>query len=146
MGAFFFFFPAWRNSVTHLCFTLASKSDTNLSDCPSVAICHRTTKCNGRLLGKSNFYYHIAICHMGQQNKIEGIIFRAALIIHFYWNITYLIIKGSIHKAQHTFKCESINFTTYSKIKTKMSQQNSKLMVCAIGREKCPKCLCAVKI
>jgi len=34
----------WRNSVAHLCFICTSMSDGILSDCPSTAICHTTTK------------------------------------------------------------------------------------------------------
>ena len=46
------FFSAWRNSVTHLCFILTSMSDAILSDCPSAAICHTATECNGILVGR----------------------------------------------------------------------------------------------
>ena len=39
-----------------------------LSDCPSAAICHMATKCNGILVGRFNLYYHptnICLWHCG---------------------------------------------------------------------------------
>ena len=50
-------FSTWRNSVPHLCFIHTSTSDTILPDCPSAAICHIATKCNGILVGRDNLYY-----------------------------------------------------------------------------------------
>ena len=52
------FFPLWRNSVTHLGFVCTSMSDTALSECPSAAICHTATTCNGILVGRFNLYCH----------------------------------------------------------------------------------------
>ena len=51
-------FPTWRNSVTHLCFIQTSVSDAILSDCPSAAISHMATTCNGILVGRFSLYCH----------------------------------------------------------------------------------------
>ena len=42
----FFFFFAWRNSVTFICFVCTSTSGTILSVCPSAAICCTATICD----------------------------------------------------------------------------------------------------
>ena len=52
------FFSAWRNSMAHIFFVCISMSGTILSDCPSAAICHKTTKYNRIFLGRFNLYYH----------------------------------------------------------------------------------------
>jgi len=57
-------------------FICGSVLDTILSDNPSAAICHMTTKCNGILLGRFNLYSHTHCQH----NTIEGITFRAAFL------------------------------------------------------------------
>ena len=58
-----FFFSAWSNSVTHLCFICTSMSDAILSDCPFAANCCTATKCNGILVGRFNLYcYTTNIC------------------------------------------------------------------------------------
>ena len=60
------FFSVWRNSVTHLCFIDASMSDAILSDCPSAAICHMATMCNGILPESFNLCHTTTIfpwCH-----------------------------------------------------------------------------------
>ena len=49
-------FSTWRSLMTHLCFRCTSMSDTILSDCPSDAICHTATTCNGILVGRFNLY------------------------------------------------------------------------------------------
>jgi len=51
------FFPAWRNTVTPLCFHRTSMSDAMRSDCPFVAVCRMTTTCNRVLC-----YCHTTIC------------------------------------------------------------------------------------
>jgi len=58
----------WRNLMTHLCFILTSVSDTIPSGCPSAAICHTATKCNGLSFGRFSLYCHIIsihLCHNG---------------------------------------------------------------------------------
>ena len=52
------FFSAWRDSVTHLCFTCTSMLNAILSDCPSAAIHHMPTKSKGILAGRFNLYCH----------------------------------------------------------------------------------------
>mgnify|MGYP001854630505 FL=1 len=52
------FFSTWRNSVTDFCFMCISMSDTIVSDCPSTAICHTATKCNGILVERFKPYCH----------------------------------------------------------------------------------------
>ena len=49
-------FSACRNSVTYLCFIYSSMSDSNLSDCPSTAVCLATTACSRVLVGKLSLY------------------------------------------------------------------------------------------
>ena len=56
-------FSTWRNSVTHLCVICSSISDTILSDCSSVAICHTAIKFNGILAGNFSFYSHTTNIH-----------------------------------------------------------------------------------
>ena len=76
-------FSAWRNSVTHLCFTHTSTSDNILLECPSAAFCHITAKSIRILLGRFNHYCHIIHIHLGYlryHNKIGDVTFRAALI------------------------------------------------------------------
>jgi len=51
-------FSAQRNSVALVCFIPTSVSYVILSDCPSAAICHVATKCNGTLVRRFNLYYH----------------------------------------------------------------------------------------
>ena len=61
-------FSAWRNSVTPLCFMHTFMSNAILSDCPSAAICHAATKCNGILLGRFSLYCrtsNICLWHCG---------------------------------------------------------------------------------
>ena len=61
-------FSTWRSSATHLCFMHTSMSDVILSDCPSAAIPHMATKCNGILVGRLNLYCHTTnshLCHHG---------------------------------------------------------------------------------
>ena len=55
------FFLPWRNSFSHLCFIKTSMSDAIVSNCPSAAICHIITKCNGILVGRFTLYCHITI-------------------------------------------------------------------------------------
>ena len=52
-------FSALRNSVTQLCILHTFVSDAILSVCPSAAICHTATKCNGILVGRFSLYCHI---------------------------------------------------------------------------------------
>ena len=89
-------FPELSNSFTHLCFTCLSMSATILSDCPSAAICHIAATCNGILVARFNLYCcwcisPTSVSHViGQQNKIEGITFGAALIewlfvLQYFW-------------------------------------------------------------
>jgi len=74
------FFPAWRNSVPHLCSLRTSMSNTILSDCLSAAIFHRATTHIGILVGRLNLScYPTTIHHMGQYNEIGDVTFRAAL-------------------------------------------------------------------
>jgi len=54
------FVPQKKHSMTHLCFIYTSMSDTILSDCPSAAIHHTATKCNGILSGRFIFYCYIS--------------------------------------------------------------------------------------
>jgi len=70
------------NGKPHLCFICTSITDAIVSDCPSAAICHTATKCNGILAGRFNLYCHTAnICLMLWENiKIGGITFGALLI------------------------------------------------------------------
>jgi len=42
--------------ITHLYFIHALMSDTVLSDCPSAALCHTATTCNGILVGRFSLY------------------------------------------------------------------------------------------
>ena len=51
-------FSSWRNSVTLFCFIYPSMSHAVLSDCPSAAICHMATKCNGILVGCFSLFFH----------------------------------------------------------------------------------------
>ena len=53
MGAVF---STWRNSIPHLCFLR-----TSMSACPSAAICHTATKCNGILVGRFSLYWGIPV-------------------------------------------------------------------------------------
>ena len=46
------------STVPYHCFICTSMSDTILSDCPSAAIRHTATKCNGILVGRFNLYCH----------------------------------------------------------------------------------------
>jgi len=47
-----------RNSMTHLWTKCTLTSDRILSNCPSAAICHTATKCNGIPVGRFNLYCH----------------------------------------------------------------------------------------
>lgn len=67
--------------MTHLCFICTSTSNTNLSNCYSVAICHTATE--GRQQGLTSTAEPPASTSgvVGQHNKIEDITFRAVLIL-----------------------------------------------------------------
>jgi len=78
------FFPS--GVVQWHSFICTSMSDAILSDCPSAAICHTATTCNGILAGMFNLYCHTTNIHLwlcGRLHKIEGITFRAALVPYF---------------------------------------------------------------
>ena len=80
MGAIF---STWRNSVPPHCFIHTAMSDAILSDCPSAAICHTATTCNGILVGRFSLCCHpstSAYDLVGRHNKLGGITFRAAFI------------------------------------------------------------------
>jgi len=85
------FFSAWRNWTTHLSFVHTPMSDTILSDCPSAAICHVTTTCNGILEGSTSTVILPTSTSgiMDQCNKIGGITFGAALIYSCYMASSY---------------------------------------------------------
>ena len=88
-------FSTWRNSMPHFCFICTSMSDTTLSHCPSAAICHTATKCNGILVRRFNLYCHImtsASDTMGQHHKIGGVTFRVAFIYDFKVLPTHVIL------------------------------------------------------
>ena len=89
------FFSTWRHSVPLHCFIRTAMSDTILSDCPSAAICHIATTCNG--IGEVSTPTAIppkSASHVvGQHNKIEGTAFGAALII-FYIKFKRQVICG----------------------------------------------------
>jgi len=58
--------------------------DAILSDCPSAAICHTATRCNGILVGRFNLYCHaisIHLWHCGQHSNMGGFTFGAALVV-----------------------------------------------------------------
>ena len=58
----------------------------HLSDCPSAAICHTVTTCNGIRAGKFSHYCHTTdMCSgvMGHHHKTGGISFGAAFIFSF---------------------------------------------------------------
>ena len=57
-------FSAWQNSVTHLCFICTPVPGSILSDCPSAAICHTATTCNGRPTGRFNLYHRTTNIHL----------------------------------------------------------------------------------
>ena len=79
------FFSTRRDIMTSLCFICTSISDIILSDCPSAAICHMATKRNGILVGRFNLYCHTTASGVvGQQNKVGGITFGAALECALY--------------------------------------------------------------
>ena len=53
------FFPAWRNSITHLCFICISMSDATMSDCSSAAICHMATTRKKILVWRFSLHHHL---------------------------------------------------------------------------------------
>jgi len=53
-GCYFFYLEEFSSALL----LHTSKSDAMLSDCPSAAICHLATKCNGVLVGRFSFYCH----------------------------------------------------------------------------------------
>ena len=56
-------FSEWRNLISHLCFVHTLMSDAIVSECPSAAVCHTTTTCNGMLVGRFSIYcYCTNIC------------------------------------------------------------------------------------
>ena len=57
------FFSTRRNSVLSLCYISTFMSDIILWDCPSAAICHPATKCNGILVGRFCLYCHATNIH-----------------------------------------------------------------------------------
>lgn len=67
--------------MTYLYFVRTSMSDIVVSHCPSVAIYHKATTCNSILGGRFNLYRHATSDVMGQNNKTEDNIFRAAFIL-----------------------------------------------------------------
>uniref|UniRef100_A0A8C2TLL4 Uncharacterized protein n=1 Tax=Coturnix japonica TaxID=93934 RepID=A0A8C2TLL4_COTJA len=96
------FFSTWRNSVPLLCFILTSTSDTILSGCPSAAICHTATTCNGIVVGRFSLCWHQSTSAsdlVGHHNKLGGITFRAAFIcikykcIELKWFSTSMVLE-----------------------------------------------------
>ena len=55
---------SWRNSVTPFCSTHTPMSNAILSDCPSAAIYHTATICNGILAGRFNLCCHTTNIHL----------------------------------------------------------------------------------
>ena len=71
------FFSTGRNSTTHLCFMSTSTSDAILSDRPSAAICHTTTKIYENVGGKAQpilpYHHHLPL--MSRANiKLEALL------------------------------------------------------------------------
>jgi len=76
-------FSTQKNSLTYLCFICTSMSDAVVSDCPSVAICHKVTTFNWNLGWKVQPllpYHHQQPLKSCWYNKIGGITFWAALL------------------------------------------------------------------
>jgi len=100
----FFFFPMWRNSVIHLCFTCTLVSDAILLNCPSAAIYHAATKCDGYWWEGSPSAAippPSASYIVGQPNKTEGIIFGACLTVNCFLFLAKSIIEVLRGKLWH---------------------------------------------
>jgi len=70
--------------MPHLCFICTYISD--FVRMPPAVICHTATKCNRIFVGRFNLFClttSLCLWCCGQHNKIEGITFKAALIIFF---------------------------------------------------------------
>ena len=91
-GCRFFFFSAWRNSMTHFFFSCLSMADTILSDCPSTAICHIATNLHGvKVQPLLPYYQHLPLTLWANIIKKGNIIFEAALVLklHISWNLSW---------------------------------------------------------
>lgn len=102
------FFPAWRNSFPHLSFLCASMSNTLLAGCPSAAVYHTATKCNGiqegstiykgRLEGDSTLPYSASSPFLMQAGM--QLAFLAA-------SLCYWLMQFFIHQDPWVFLCRA---------------------------------------